>query len=80
MLCFPLFDVSNSGGTTGSVLGLILLNTIFNDPEEAAGGTSVGFAGSTILGTSADRQEGRLEDQASMDAVGHRWRQGCAAS
>lgn len=80
MLGCPLFDASSSGGTTGSVLGLILFNTIFSDLEEATGGTSMGFAGSTVLGAPADRQEGRLEEQASMDAVGHRWEQSCAAS
>lgn len=75
----PLLGASNSRGTTGSVLGLVLFNTIFNDLEEATEGTSVGFAGDTILGGPADRQEGRLEEQASMDAVGHRWEQSCAA-
>ena len=75
----PCLDAGNSGVPQGSLLGLVLFNIFINDLEEATDGTSVGFADDTKLGGPVDRQEGKLEGQASMDAVGHRWEQSCAA-
>lgn len=62
----PCSDASNGGIPQGSVLGLVLF---ISDLGEATESTSVGFADDTNLGGPINRQQGRLEGQAIMDAV-----------
>jgi len=74
----PHLDHSNCGVSEESVLGPILFNTFINNLEDVVEGTFMRFADDRDLGALGDRQEGRLEGQAGMDAVVHRSEQSCA--